>query len=67
MNLQTLLPAEPWSPGTYGNLLSGLAPGLHHSNACKPPAPDVTFSADSGKKMLLKSVFHLFPFFCLSP
>lgn len=65
-NLQTLLPAEPRSPGTHGNLLSGLAPGLHHSNARKLQPPDVTFPADSGEKTLLNSVFHLFPFFCLS-
>lgn len=47
---QTLHPAEPWSPGTHGNRLSTLAPGLHHSNARGPQLPDVTFPADPENK-----------------
>lgn len=47
---QAVLPAEPWSPGSLGILLSGLAPGLHGSNALKPWPPDGTFPADIEKK-----------------
>ena len=60
---QTLQPAEPWSPGTHGNGLRRLAPGLRLSNAWRPQPPDVTFPADTEKKYFYSLFYVLFDFF----